>query len=840
MVNNLMSITPNPSPLSPAATAAGRFQRAQGLTEFALILPLLLLFLLGIIEVGRLMAIFSSISSAARQASRYGAVGGDSGNGILYYLDCAGMRARAQSTSLLQPLSNSDIYIHYEKTDFASQGFLDIGVCATNSLTPTLSENIADGDRVVISITATYRPLVPIVPLPPIPMTFVAAHSIFTQIIGPTPTPIPNPDLAISKLGSPDHIIPGGNTALTYTIQITNTGPVAASSIVVTDTLPSNMATSPITITTGTGWSGCGQAGHTITCTLSFLGAFSGGNVSTPITINVQAPISPPGIIVNTAQVGYNQTDPNSANNTATASTFIATWVDLELHKTSLTNPVQAGAEVTYALTVQNNNWVNEPGPILLTDTMPVSTTFARASGTGWSQTGGCPTCNPLTFSYNGGLSVGSTTPTLTVVLIAPDTNHIPASGLITNTATATSGDNISDPFPTNNTNITATTAVVANADLALSKTGPATANAGVAFNYLLHVTNNGGPAPASNFRVTDTVPSGLAIQSATGTNWTCNINGQVVGCTYSGVLNVSSTTSDITLNVLPQNATFTVTNSAVVGFVGTVEKDSNPVNDTASVTTAVTTCFPGIVNASTSDVTPHTTNSVSADSSTRVLLTVILYDACGPGHPVSAPPYNPQQVTLTSSRGGQDTVTLDPSSTNPTGSGSNTVIFDVGSMITGTSTYTAVAKDTVTNATVTIAQTAQVTYVYDCISITYPLNPSPGKALKFTVNNTSSRARSLTGLTLSWSGTGNGMHASNVLMTRASVYSPPGGNTSPLTISSGWTNTNSLKLAQGANTTLEFDFNNGVAGGTFTLGTTWDDQGGNHLCTTPNISVTP
>src|SRR5258708_2690950 len=192
-----MPTTANPSLPTPAAHARGRFQRAQGLMEFALILPLLLLFLLGIIEVGRLMAIFSSISSAARQASRYGAVGGDSGNGggapLLYYLDCAGMRRTAQNTSLLQPLSNSDISINYEKTDFATQGFLNIGLCATNAITPTLSEDITDGDRVVISVTTTYRPIVPIVPLPAIPMTFVAAHSIFTQIIGPTPTPIPNP-----------------------------------------------------------------------------------------------------------------------------------------------------------------------------------------------------------------------------------------------------------------------------------------------------------------------------------------------------------------------------------------------------------------------------------------------------------------------------------------------------------------------------------------------------------------------------------------------------------------------------------------------------------------------
>src|SRR6266849_9470453 len=126
-----------------SAHPAGRSQRAQGLMEFALILPLLLLFMLGVIEVGRMLAIFSSISSAAKQSTRYGAVGGDSGNGMPYYLDCAGMRATAKTTSLLQPLNDSDIVIHYDLGLITQT----IGLCATSGITPTLSENIKDGDR---------------------------------------------------------------------------------------------------------------------------------------------------------------------------------------------------------------------------------------------------------------------------------------------------------------------------------------------------------------------------------------------------------------------------------------------------------------------------------------------------------------------------------------------------------------------------------------------------------------------------------------------------------------------------------------------------------------------
>src|SRR5258706_8818283 len=81
-----------------------RRERAQGLLEFAMILPLMLLFLLGVVEVGRMLAIYSSVSASARQSARYGAVIGDSGLGQSFYLDCAGMRKKAQATSFLQPL----------------------------------------------------------------------------------------------------------------------------------------------------------------------------------------------------------------------------------------------------------------------------------------------------------------------------------------------------------------------------------------------------------------------------------------------------------------------------------------------------------------------------------------------------------------------------------------------------------------------------------------------------------------------------------------------------------------------------------------------------------------
>ncbi|MEN4041110.1 MAG: pilus assembly protein, partial [Anaerolineaceae bacterium] len=48
-------------------------KRGQGMVEFALAIPVLLLILFGIIEMGRLMFYYSSVATASREAARYGA-----------------------------------------------------------------------------------------------------------------------------------------------------------------------------------------------------------------------------------------------------------------------------------------------------------------------------------------------------------------------------------------------------------------------------------------------------------------------------------------------------------------------------------------------------------------------------------------------------------------------------------------------------------------------------------------------------------------------------------------------------------------------------------------------
>lgn len=169
--NHQQSFTVNP----------GSRRRGQGLVEFMLILPVLLLITLGIVEFGRIFAIYSMVTSASREAARYGASVGDNGGGTPRYLDCPGMRDAARRMAVLTGLNDSDIQISYDHGDTSS-------VIATCDSHPRPYE-IALGDRVVVRVNAHYDPIVPLVNIPVHTITSMTARTILKEInVGPTPT----------------------------------------------------------------------------------------------------------------------------------------------------------------------------------------------------------------------------------------------------------------------------------------------------------------------------------------------------------------------------------------------------------------------------------------------------------------------------------------------------------------------------------------------------------------------------------------------------------------------------------------------------------------------------
>jgi len=119
------------------------------------------------------------------------------------------------------------------------------------------------------------------------------------------------------------------------------------------------------------------------------------------------------------------------------------------------------------------------------------------------------------------------------------------------------------------------------SADLALTKTAsPSPGQAGISLSYRLTVTNN-GPATATNVRIIDTLPAGVAFISATATQGSCNGSGPV-DCNLGNLAAGSS--AIVTIVITPSNPG-QIVNSATVSAD---ETDFDTSNNSASVTTLI------------------------------------------------------------------------------------------------------------------------------------------------------------------------------------------------------------------------------------------------------------
>jgi len=166
--------------------------RGQGLVEFALILPILLLILLGILDFGRILFIYVNLFNAAREAGRYALV--DPGNQ-------ARIQQEARDRIFLVPPEAVNITIWYDQGPPTYQTITD-------------PNHLVAGDRVIIDlrydaefITPLIQPFAPYFPIhvvarrtiqrvqtiqtpTPAPPTFTPTATM-TPTPGPSPTPTP-------------------------------------------------------------------------------------------------------------------------------------------------------------------------------------------------------------------------------------------------------------------------------------------------------------------------------------------------------------------------------------------------------------------------------------------------------------------------------------------------------------------------------------------------------------------------------------------------------------------------------------------------------------------------
>lgn len=155
-------------------------KQAQTMVEFALILPVLLLLVYGLLEVGRLIFLYTTVITAAREATRYGsATGLNEALTLARYIDCDGIRDSAENVDFLDAFDRvTGITIQYDH----GPGLSPYATCPASGPLPNPSA-ILSGDRIRVTVSSTFTPIVPLVPLETIPINSTARRTLLVNVV---------------------------------------------------------------------------------------------------------------------------------------------------------------------------------------------------------------------------------------------------------------------------------------------------------------------------------------------------------------------------------------------------------------------------------------------------------------------------------------------------------------------------------------------------------------------------------------------------------------------------------------------------------------------------------
>jgi Flp pilus assembly protein TadG len=142
----------------------------QGMVEFALVFPLLLLLLFGIFEFGRIMFAYSATMAASREGARYGAAILDIGGGIPQYEDCNGIRSAAKRIGQFAGIDDANINIQYSNSS---------GIYST---TCPPSQEVQAADTISVTINTSVTPVTPIGNFSAIPISSSSSRSILKNV----------------------------------------------------------------------------------------------------------------------------------------------------------------------------------------------------------------------------------------------------------------------------------------------------------------------------------------------------------------------------------------------------------------------------------------------------------------------------------------------------------------------------------------------------------------------------------------------------------------------------------------------------------------------------------
>jgi hypothetical protein len=355
---------------------------------------------------------------------------------------------------------------------------------------------VVNGDNIIASYATTATTnspvgIYPIVPSLADPNSRLVNYSVTTNNGTLTITNAPLvADLVVVQSG-PTSGIAGSN--LVFTVSVTNRGPQAATSVMVTNQLAS-----------GFNFVSASAAGANSGGTVTWNFASLPVNGVTNLTVTVFA--AEGGAFTNIASGAPSLTDTNAANNdgsqaNAKSHTLISALADVTVFKVGETNGYR-GAAINYTITATN------AGPstatnVVVQDNLPAGLVLQSASGS--------YTATASAVTWSGVTLAPGTFTNYSISLVV--TSTITA---FTNIAFSTSPT--ADPNPTNNngsfSKSRVATKVAPSADLVVLLVGPPSALQGSNFVYTLTITN-AGPSTSSNIVVSDSLPLSLIFVSA-------------------------------------------------------------------------------------------------------------------------------------------------------------------------------------------------------------------------------------------------------------------------------------------------------------------------------------
>ncbi len=312
------------------------------------------------------------------------------------------------------------------------------------------------------------------------------------------------PTLTLTKASSQSTVDAGDN--IVYTITAGNIGNADATTVVITDVVPAHTTFVSARFISKSGTIDASSQGGTGTVKWTLSGALAPSEeFAVELIVKVDVPTDNNTVVHNEAKVVCAE---DQQGVTATKDVTVHSAPVLTIDKKDLTDPVQAGDNITYQITVSNTGNMNAHN-VVITDTVPANTTFVSASfvsgATGMITDPGAGNTGDVQWTLSGTLDVGNSA---VVQLVVKTNSPLPNGTTIDNTASVRS-DEVS---PVSDSE---TTTVGSGPKLEITKTdSPDPVQAGDNITYTITVTNTGN-MNATEFVITDTVPANTTFVSA-------------------------------------------------------------------------------------------------------------------------------------------------------------------------------------------------------------------------------------------------------------------------------------------------------------------------------------